>query len=100
MKLYGIDLDIEGRCIHYNNFSDIVCLKCGQCHKYYACYKCHNALESHSFLPININDNSPIICGKCRNILSYKKYEIGNCCYCQHPFNLKCKKHSSIYFSK
>ena len=49
MKIYGIQLDQAGRCRHYHSEADVVALRCCQCHKYYACYKCHDESENHDF---------------------------------------------------
>ena len=50
VKLYGIDLDASGRCIHYHTRQDVAMLLCSRCRKYYACYQCHDALEDHTFV--------------------------------------------------
>lgn len=46
-EYFGIGLDSSSRCYHYHTKLDIVALKCAVCQKYYACYKCHDALEEH-----------------------------------------------------
>lgn len=99
MDIFGINLDKDSRCAHYHGPNDIVSLKCGHCHKYYACFKCHDELESHTFVPISINDQAPVVCGHCHTKLTFKEYNSGSCSYCNHPFNSNCKKHYSIYFS-
>lgn len=48
----GLLVDDEGRCVHYHGEKDIVSLQCYECKKYYACYQCHNAIETHVFRPI------------------------------------------------
>ncbi len=46
-EYFGIGLDSSSRCYHYHTKLDIVALKCAVCQKYYACYKCHDALEGN-----------------------------------------------------
>lgn len=50
MEIHGLDLDQAGRCRHYHLAVDVAALKCSRCQKYYACYRCHDALENHHFM--------------------------------------------------
>ena len=94
----GIDIDNQGRCVHYHEENDVACLKRAQCGEYYACYLCHDASENHHFLASDKND-SPVLCGVCRHKMNFDEYTNGKCPYCGHAFNPNCKKHYSIYFS-
>ncbi|WP_105956605.1 CHY zinc finger protein [Apilactobacillus quenuiae] len=98
MKIYGIKVDSQSRCIHYHTKNDIVALMCQQCHKFYACYKCHDELNNHKFKPVKINQAKNILCGNCQTLLTYTQYKLNYCPYCQHRFNPKCIIHQSIYF--
>lgn len=98
MEIFGINLDKDSRCTHYHGDNDVVALKCNKCQKYYACYKCHDELESHSFVPIAIDEPSPVLCGHCYSKLTFEEYQLGHCITCNHTFNPNCKKHSTIYF--
>ena len=37
--IYGVEIDREGRCIHYHGPTDIIANRCAKCLKFYACYK-------------------------------------------------------------
>ena len=96
-KIWGREIDSEGRCAHYHQNNDIVGLKCSTCQKYFACYQCHDELMDHSFKACDKTDY-PAICGKCRNIINFEDYKEGSCIHCHAPFNPNCHRHWSIYF--
>lgn len=97
--IYGIQVDAQGRCHHYHQHEDVVGLKCAACKQYYACFHCHNTQQEHSFVPIDRKDPTPVICGACRNYLTYPEYQTNACPYCQHAFNPKCVVHQEVYFT-
>ncbi|QCA28033.1 hypothetical protein E4Z98_01275 [Vagococcus xieshaowenii] len=98
MQLYGLELDEQGRCLHYHQSNDVVALLCKKCQRYYACFKCHNQLEHHLFSPIKKTHPHPVMCGNCRCLLNYSDYQQEKCAHCNHPFNPKCALHTDIYF--
>ncbi|MDF8375009.1 hypothetical protein G9401_05360 [Weissella paramesenteroides] len=95
--IHGIQLDSDGRCLHYHTNNDIVALKCAQCHQYFACYQCHDAIMSHEFMPANPEDKS-VMCGVCHHIMNYQDYSQNSCPNCHHAFNPRCALHHEIYF--
>lgn len=99
-EYFGIGLDSSSRCYHYHTKLDIVALKCAVCQKYYACYKCHDALEEHCFAATKSDEMFLVLCGSCRQMLTLKEYKTGFCPYCRMLFNPNCQRHDSIYFSK
>ena len=101
VQAQGLLVDHESRCVHYHSDKDIVALQCYECQKYYACYQCHNKLESHVFstYPLNLKEDRPILCGSCGKTLTYEEYtETGTCPFCNAAFNPACQNHYSIYF--
>ena len=97
----GLLVDDESRCIHYHGEKDIVSLQCYECKKYYACYQCHNAMETHIFspYPLTLAEDRPILCGVCKRIMTFQEYQKQIACpYCKSPFNPGCKQHYSYYF--
>lgn len=96
-KIWGKEVDKEGRCFHYHQDNDIVALKCSQCQKYFSCYKCHDEIENHKFVPTQ-KDDYPVICGHCRTRLNFKDYSLGTCIHCKSVFNPNCHRHWQIYF--
>ena len=85
VQAQGLLVDHESRCVHYHSDKDIVALQCYECKKYYACYQCHNELESHVFSPYPLN-------------LKEEYTETGTCPFCNAAFNPACQNHYSIYF--
>ena len=101
VQAQGVLVDDESRCVHYHTDKDIVALQCYECQKYYACYQCHNALETHTFTPypLSLKEDRPILCGSCKKILTYEEYsKKSSCPYCKAAFNPACQNHYSIYF--
>ena len=96
-KIWGLGLDDEGRCSHYHQANDIVALKCSQCKKYFACYKCHDEIENHKFVSTD-KENFPVMCGHCGILLNFDDYALGTCIKCKSVFNPNCHLHWDIYF--
>ncbi len=70
MEIHGLDLDQAGRCRHYHLAVDVAALKCSRCQKYYACYRCHDALENHHFMACE-RENWPVLCGICGCLMQF-----------------------------
>ncbi|MGX7775790.1 CHY zinc finger protein [Streptococcus pluranimalium] len=100
MFFKGIDIDENSRCRHYHTEQDIVALKCADCQPYYACYKCHDVLEDHTFKATSSDEPYPVICGACQSYLTFSAYKRGSCPQCDAVFNPNCQLHDHIYFSK
>ena len=101
VQAQGLLVDDESRCVHYHSDKDIVALQCYDCKKYYACYRCHNTLETHTFCPypLNLKEDRLILCGSCGNTLTYVEYtEKGTSPFCNAAFNPACQNHYPIYF--
>lgn len=100
--VYGIDIDRNTRCIHYNSEQDVIAIKFKCCGKYYSCYKCHNEFESHKIIRWLKEefDKKAIICGVCGCELTINQYIISEsvCPNCDTKFNPNCRKHFHIYF--
>ena len=97
LPIHGIDLDQNGRCMHYHTENDVVALSCAQCHRYFACYLCHDAIMTHKFAPADPTDKS-VMCGVCHQTMDYQDYSQNECPNCHHAFNPKCVRHQDIYF--
>ena len=98
--IWGIGLDDCGRCVHYHGETDIAALLCARCRRYYACYQCHDNMEDHLFVPTDETEPYPVLCGRCRHVLSYEQYQSGACPFCGHSFNPRCARHHCIYFRR
>lgn len=103
-KIYGINLDPQTRCTHWNSSLDIIAIKSGCCHKYYACASCHQELEDHSLQPISKKDfDQPgVFCGSCQTELTVNQYLQSNykCPNCKLDFNPGCSNHYNLYFEE
>jgi len=97
-KIFGKLIDNQGRCEHYGSPLDIIANRCGECGKLYACYKCHDELENHSFCAVDETEENTVMCGVCGKFYSYADYKkLCSCESCKSSFNPKCSLHSSIY---
>src|SRR5580692_791960 len=100
--VYGIELDSQTRCAHYNSALDIIAIKMKCCGRYYACKDCHDALADHAIRvwPRREWDQAAVLCGACRTELSIRQYlECANRCpVCNAQFNPSCHNHYHFYF--
>lgn len=101
IHVYGLLVDEETRCEHYDTDLDIIAIKFRCCQKYYPCYKCHNELEDHSIVKWEIANymEKAILCGVCKNELSIATYlKRSSCPNCNAAYNPSCSKHYQLYF--
>ncbi|GGC77187.1 CHY zinc finger protein [Enterococcus wangshanyuanii] len=98
----GLSVDEQGRCIHYASEYDVVANQCYECRTYYACYRCHDELETHVFKAWPVSKDPQvkvILCGVCSNEMNHYQYKKnGTCPHCNQRFNSKCINHEEIYF--
>lgn len=100
-QIYGKLTDSQGRCVHYHTQLDIIANRCSRCNKLYACYKCHDETEDHSFSPVYAMEPKTVMCGACGKYFSYIEYKtITACPDCGLSFNPGCSKHECIYSKK
>ncbi|BAP72907.1 helper of Tim protein 13 [Kluyveromyces marxianus] len=101
--IHGKLVDKQSRCEHWHGPLDVIALKLKCCNKYYACYECHNELESHPISKYNIAEPhvNLIVCGVCNHEMSFDSYASElKCPRCSAPFNPGCKLHYDMYFYK
>ena len=97
-KIHGKTIDNAGRCVHYGSRLDVIANRCGECGKLYACYKCHDELETHKFSPVDENEPNSVMCGVCGAMFSYAEYsKFGKCPWCNAEFNPRCVLHKKCY---
>ncbi|MES2212704.1 MAG: CHY zinc finger protein [Pseudomonadota bacterium] len=97
----GIDLGTDKGCAHYDTSKDIVAIQFKCCGRYYACFKCHEALADHA--PKNWlaeeYDRYAILCRKCSALISISEYQsVSGCPRCCALFNPRCQLHWDVYF--
>lgn len=100
--IYGIDVDPQTRCEHWNGETDIIAIKFKCCGRWYPCIDCHETVAGHEH---QVWQNSEftakaILCGVCGHQLSITEYmECGSSCpQCETGFNPGCAKHYHLYF--
>jgi uncharacterized CHY-type Zn-finger protein len=103
LRVHGVDLDSETRCVHYRSARDIIAIKMKCCGEYYACKDCHDALAGHEIQvwPRNQWTELAVLCGRCRTGLSIRDYMASGhrCPACGAEFNPGCAKHYHFYFA-
>ncbi|MGO3522530.1 MAG: CHY zinc finger protein [Leuconostoc mesenteroides] len=76
----GINLDQQGRCKHWHTDVDVVANRCAKCRKYYACYLCHDALNTHPFVPVSLDtEETAVCCGVCLHQMTPAQYLMVDC---------------------
>lgn len=100
--VFGVELDPQTRCVHYNSPLDIIAIKMKCCGRYFACKDCHDALADHAIevWPVAEWDRSAVLCGTCRTELSIRQYLRCSdlCPHCKAQFNPRCRSHYHFYF--
>ncbi|WKD58149.1 CHY zinc finger [Corynebacterium capitovis DSM 44611] len=102
--MHGIDVDPQGRCVHWHSPVDVVANRCATCGKFYACHLCHEQLADHAFGRAASADLC-VMCGACGAVMTGLEYGTSHsaangaaCPRCGHGFNPGCASHASIYF--
>ncbi|MBP2622941.1 CHY zinc finger protein [Streptococcus oricebi] len=101
MRVFGLEIDEETRCLHYHSDLDIVALKCWACQDYFSCYQCHDSLRDHHFVayPSKQKSDKVVLCGACKSELTISLYRGQlSCPNCKRAFNPACKNHYDLYF--
>jgi uncharacterized CHY-type Zn-finger protein len=102
IEVHGRLVDGQTRCVHYRTVLDIVAIQFKCCQRYYACYLCHEASESHDvrrWVSADLGQRA-LLCGVCKSTLTIADYLGGDfaCASCRSPFNPGCATHRDQYF--
>ena len=102
LRVFGVDLDAQGRCAHYRSLLDIVSIRFPCCGRLYACHTCHDEMESHEVerWPWDAFDVRAVLCGECRAEMRIHEYlaSPAQCSHCGARFNPRCALHHPLYF--
>lgn len=102
-EVYGLCLDAETRCIHYDSDRDVVAIRFHCCDRYYPCAECHAAVTDHNPEPIPgaAFDRPGVLCGVCGRVLTVTEYLDADhsCPSCDAAFNPGCAAHHDRYFA-
>ncbi|TFD20789.1 CHY zinc finger protein [Cryobacterium sp. TMT2-23] len=99
--VHGQTVDDQTRCAHYRTERDVVAIKFVCCERFYPCYQCHAAAETHPARqwPADRWAEHAILCGACGDTLSIADYrETDRCPRCDAAFNDGCRTHAHLYF--
>jgi|SRR5680860_690724 len=99
--VFGSTTDDATRCVHYGTALDIVAIKFRCCGRYYPCFQCHAAGETHAAdrWPQEEWSENAILCGECHTELSILTYRQSTACpACGAAFNERCALHAHLYF--
>jgi len=100
--VFGVDVDANSRCAHWNSELDIIALRFKCCGRWYSCFDCHQAVADHvaEVWPRSERDQTAVFCGECGSQLSINEYLNCNstCPNCSAAFNPVCAKHHHLYF--
>ncbi|MBI4512762.1 MAG: hypothetical protein HY702_01510 [Gemmatimonadetes bacterium] len=101
-RVHGRLVDAHTRCVHYDGPRDIVAIKFRCCGRYYACYSCHEELESHPAARWARGEfgERAVLCGACGAELTINAYLACGyrCPSCGAGFNPGCARHHPLYF--
>ena len=101
-EVFGVDVDANTRCIHWNSELDIVALRFKCCGRWYSCFECHQEIADHvaEVWAREERDQTVVLCGECGACLSVNEYlDRGSSCpKCGAAFNPGCAKHHHLYF--
>jgi len=125
-QVHGLSLTPLTQCTHYSTPLDIIAIRHFCCNKFYACIRCHNALESSNYptnthtntnkttpppptapaphpatvWPLSRRNEKAVLCGACKRLLTIGEYlGCGSVCTgCGAGFNPGCRGHWGGYF--
>jgi uncharacterized CHY-type Zn-finger protein len=101
-EVYGVDVDQETRCAHWNSELDIIAIKFKCCGRWFPCYDCHASIADHpaDVWPATERSTEAVLCGACGRQLTIAEYlECDSACpECEKAFNPGCARHYHLYF--
>lgn len=102
VAVFGVAVDDETRCAHYDTDRDVVAIRFACCERFYPCHACHDAVADHdpARWPRERFDEPAVLCGVCGTTLSVATYLDceHECPECGHAFNPGCEAHADRYF--
>jgi uncharacterized CHY-type Zn-finger protein len=103
VRLDGLLLDEQTRCVHYHSPVDVIAIRFKCCDVFYPCFECHQALADHAAIPWSKDEfeEKAVLCGVCKTVLSIHTYlnTCHKCPACGASFNPRCSVHHHLYFS-
>jgi uncharacterized CHY-type Zn-finger protein len=102
VPVFGVEVDPQTRCAHYDSDRDVIALRFACCDRYYPCFRCHEAVADHEAdrWPRDGFGRPAVLCGVCGTELAVSEYRgCGHTCpECDAPFNPGCADHEDRYF--
>jgi uncharacterized CHY-type Zn-finger protein len=101
-EVFGVEVDSETRCAHYNSELDIIAIKFACCDRWFPCFLCHQEVADHpvDVWPRDARDSQAVLCGGCGRELTINEYFACDsaCPSCARSFNPGCANHYHLYF--
>lgn len=102
IPVFGVDVDTETRCGHYDTDLDVIAIRFACCGDYFPCRSCHDELADHpveQWSPGDF-DTAGVLCGSCGTELTIQAYldSASTCPECRTDFNPGCRAHWPAYF--
>ncbi|WP_440992191.1 CHY zinc finger protein [Haloarchaeobius baliensis] len=101
--VFGVAVDAETRCTHYDAEYDVLSLRFGCCERFYPCFECHDAVADHAREPWPRDrfEEVAALCGRCGAGLTASEYldSPDACPACGGAFNPGCAAHHQLYFA-
>ncbi|WP_435361025.1 CHY zinc finger protein [Haloarchaeobius sp. DFWS5] len=102
VPVFGVEVDPETRCAHYDTELDVVALRFDCCDRFFPCFQCHAAVADHeaSVVPRDECGTVSVLCGRCGHLLTVSEYLDcdSTCSDCGGDFNPGCARHADRYF--
>lgn len=101
-RVYGLPVDVQTRCVHWNGPDDVVAIGFRCCSRTYPCRECHDAVAAHpaELWPPDERSARVILCGECTAQFSIEEYlDTDACPACGASFNPGCRLHRHLYFA-
>jgi uncharacterized CHY-type Zn-finger protein len=101
-RVYGLPIDAQTRCVHWDGPSDVVAIGFRCCGRLYPCHECHEAVTDHpaEVWPVTEWDQRAVLCGGCATLHPIAVYlGADSCVVCGAAFNPRCRLHHHLYFA-
>ncbi|MBN9142078.1 MAG: hypothetical protein J0H23_14785 [Micrococcales bacterium] len=101
IRVHGLPIDAETRCVHWNGPSDVVAIRFHCCDRFYPCHDCHEAVADHPSEVWDADEREvhALLCGACGATHAIETYlGVESCPACGAAFNPGCRLHRHLYF--
>jgi uncharacterized CHY-type Zn-finger protein len=100
--VHGLPVDLETRCVHWHEATDVVAIRFRCCGRFHPCSDCHEVVAGHvaEVWPADEQHERALLCGACGTTLRIDEYLATDACLaCGAAFNPGCRLHRHLYFA-